>query len=63
MFFLEPLSLEEAVERLENVAHEFFVYRDKQSDDVHVLYKRKVSRWFGLRQGIRCCACALQNAR
>ncbi|KAK9824515.1 hypothetical protein WJX72_011019 [[Myrmecia] bisecta] len=40
-FFLKPMSLEEATEQAEQVGHDFYVYRDKASDQVQVVYKRK----------------------
>jgi Sigma 54 modulation/S30EA ribosomal protein C terminus len=31
---------DQALDELENVSHDFFVFREKESDSVQVLYKR-----------------------
>ncbi|EIE18900.1 hypothetical protein COCSUDRAFT_31477 [Coccomyxa subellipsoidea C-169] len=46
-FVLEPMSLEDALEQVEQVGHPFFVFRDKSSKQVRVLYKRK-TRGYGV---------------
>ena len=39
-FILHPLSAEEAVEQLELVGHDFFVFRNAESDQINVVYRR-----------------------
>jgi len=39
-FTLHPLSAEEAVEQLELVGHDFFVFRNAESDQINVVYRR-----------------------
>jgi putative sigma-54 modulation protein len=40
-FTLQPLSAEEAVEQLELVGHDFFVFRNAESDEINVVYRRR----------------------
>ncbi len=40
-FAVKPMSAEEAALQLELVGHDFFVFRNDESGDVNVLYKRK----------------------
>ncbi len=40
-FDLQPLSAEEAVLQLELVGHDFFVFRNGDSSDVNVVYRRR----------------------
>lgn len=40
-FALKPMSPEEAVLQLELLGHDFFVFRNADSDDVNVLYRRR----------------------
>jgi putative sigma-54 modulation protein len=40
-FALKPMSAEEAVLQLELVGHDFFVFRDADSGDVNVVYRRR----------------------
>jgi putative sigma-54 modulation protein len=40
-FVLNPLTPEEAVEALELVGHDFFVFRNAESKDVNVVYRRR----------------------
>jgi putative sigma-54 modulation protein len=40
-FTLQPLSAEEAVEQLELVGHDFFVFRNADSDEINVVYRRR----------------------
>jgi ribosomal subunit interface protein len=40
-FFVKPMDAEEAVMEMEMLGHSFFVFRDAQSDEVCVVYKRK----------------------
>lgn len=39
-FFLEALDVDEALEQIKNIDHSFFVFRDKKTKEVQVLYKR-----------------------
>jgi len=47
--FLQPMSLEMAVAKMEALGHDFFVYLDNEDDLVSVLYRRKESG-FGIIQ-------------
>ena len=40
-FVLSPMTPEEAVEALELVGHDFFVFRDAGSNEVQVVYRRR----------------------
>ncbi|GAA0177719.1 ribosome-associated translation inhibitor RaiA [Clostridium sediminicola] len=40
-FAMKPMSDEEAILQLEMLGHNFFVYKNADTDDVNVLYKRK----------------------
>jgi putative sigma-54 modulation protein len=40
-FAVKPMSPEEAVLQLELVGHDFFVFRDAESSDVNVVYRRR----------------------
>ena len=40
-FTLQPLSAEEAVEQLELVGHDFFVFRNAESEEINVVYRRR----------------------
>lgn len=44
---LAPMSVEEAVEQLENVGHDFFVFADAADGGVKVLYRRR-SHGYGI---------------
>lgn len=46
-FRLEEMTPVEAAETLEKLGHDFFVFRDKKTHDVQVLYKRK-ERGYGV---------------
>lgn len=39
--FLQPMSLDEAVTKMEALGHDFFVYLDDEDELVSVLYRRK----------------------
>ncbi len=40
-FALKPMDVEEAVLQMDLLGHNFFVYRNGETDEVNVLYKRK----------------------
>jgi putative sigma-54 modulation protein len=40
-FTLHPMSAEEAVEQLELVGHDFFVFHNADSDQINVVYRRR----------------------
>jgi putative sigma-54 modulation protein len=40
-FAVKPMSPEEAVLQLELVGHDFFVFRNADSNDVNVVYRRR----------------------
>jgi putative sigma-54 modulation protein len=40
-FTVKPMSAEEAALQLELVGHDFFVFRNDESDDVNVIYRRR----------------------
>src|SRR5690606_26226976 len=40
-FALKPMSVEEAILQMELLGHDFFVFADAETHDVHVLYRRK----------------------
>jgi putative sigma-54 modulation protein len=46
-FAVKPMSPEEAVLQLELVGHDFFVFRNGETDDVNVVYRRR-DRGYGL---------------
>jgi putative sigma-54 modulation protein len=39
-FAIEPMFEEDALERMEELGHQFFVYVDAESERVHILYRR-----------------------
>jgi putative sigma-54 modulation protein len=39
-FSLHPMSAEEAVNQLELVGHDFFVFRNEESNEINVVYRR-----------------------
>ena len=47
--YLEPMSLEEAITRMEALGHNFFVYLDNEDDQISVVYKR-VEGGYGILQ-------------
>ena len=40
-FAVKPMDLEEACIQMELLGHSFFVFRNAQTDEVNVVYKRK----------------------
>ena len=40
-FDLQPMDEEEAILQMEMLGHNFFVFRNAETDDVSVVYKRK----------------------
>ena len=50
--YLEPMDLDEAVTRMENLGHNFFLYLDKEDNVVSVLYRRD-DGGYGVIQGKR----------
>jgi putative sigma-54 modulation protein len=40
-FTVHPMSAEEAVNQLELIGHDFFVFRHEESDEINVVYRRR----------------------
>ena len=40
-FAVKPMNAEEAVLQLELIGHDFFVFRDADSDEVNIVYRRR----------------------
>jgi putative sigma-54 modulation protein len=40
-FTVKPMSADEAVLQLELIGHDFFVFRNADSDEVNVVYRRR----------------------
>ena len=40
-FDMKPMSLEEAVLQLELIGHDFYVFRNAETDHINVVYRRK----------------------
>lgn len=40
-FTIEPMSLEEAIEQMERLGHNFFLFFDSDAEEVKLLYRRK----------------------
>jgi putative sigma-54 modulation protein len=40
-FAVKPMNAEEAVLQLELVGHDFFVFRNADSDEVNIVYRRR----------------------
>jgi len=38
---LEPMSVEDATERMEAIGHDFFVFRELETNEIQIVYKRK----------------------
>ena len=39
-FIIEPMPLEEAIEQMEQLGHNFFLYFDADADEARLLYRR-----------------------
>jgi putative sigma-54 modulation protein len=44
-FAVKPMTPEEAVLQLELVGHDFFVFRNAESDDVNIVYRRRDGKY------------------
>ncbi len=44
-FLLKPMDLEEAILQMELLGHDFFIFRDAESDKIEVVYKRKDGKY------------------
>lgn len=51
-FAAEPISVEEAVLRLEMVGHDFYAFRDAESREISVIYRRRGGGYGLLRPGM-----------
>ena len=40
-YYLDPMTIDEAVTRMEALGHDFFMYLDEEDDRITTLYKRK----------------------
>lgn len=40
-FLIEPMSQDEAIDEMENLGHDFFLFAEAKSGDMHLLYRRK----------------------
>ena len=40
-FAVKPMNAEEAVLQLELIGHDFFVFRNADSDEVNIVYRRR----------------------
>ena len=49
-FPIKPMSVEEAIMQMNLLEHEFFVFKDDQSDEICVVYKRH-DNTYGLIEG------------
>ncbi|MGB9787225.1 MAG: ribosome hibernation-promoting factor, HPF/YfiA family [Dictyoglomus turgidum] len=44
-FLLKPMDLEEAILQMELLGHDFFIFRDAETDKIEVVYKRKDGKY------------------
>ena len=44
-FVLEPMLLDDAIERMEELGHNFFLFLDADSDEMKLLYRRKDDKY------------------
>lgn len=42
---LKPMDSEEAVLQMNMLGHDFFVFKDSESDEIHIVYRRKDGRY------------------
>ncbi|EHR37910.1 ribosome hibernation-promoting factor, HPF/YfiA family [Facklamia languida] len=42
---LKPMDSEEAVLQMNMLGHDFFVFKDAESDEIHIVYRRKDGRY------------------
>ena len=40
-FTIKPMTPEEAIMQMNLIGHNFFVYEDQESEEIHIVYKRK----------------------
>ena len=40
-YYLEPMSLEEAIARMDALGHDFFLYLDEEDDRISIAYVRR----------------------
>ena len=45
---VKPMDVSEACLQMELLGHDFFVFRNKESDEINVVYKRKEGGTYGL---------------
>jgi len=43
-FFLKPMSVEEAILQMDMLDHDFFVFKNEETDETNLVYKRKNGR-------------------
>ena len=44
-FLLKPMDVEEAILQMELLGHDFFIFRDAETDKIEVVYKRKDGKY------------------
>ncbi len=40
-FTIKPMSIDEAVDQMELLGHDFFIFRDAVTSDINLIYRRK----------------------